>query len=143
MTDESDDAVIAQSVEMPVKFGVIFDRHSRPVYRYLCRRVGDDLAAELTAETFARAFNGRHHFEPRGSSALPWLLGIATNLTKMQHRREERRLRAYARAAGAESAVMFAQQDAATGELDDRLDAAALAPALGEALAPFSAVDNG
>jgi RNA polymerase sigma-70 factor (ECF subfamily) len=135
MTDESDDIVIGQSVQTPAAFGAIFDRYSRPVYRYLRRRVGDDLAADLTAEVFARAFNGRDRYERRGDSALPWLLGIATNLAKMHRRREERRLRAYARAAVAEPALVSSRQAVGSGDLDDRLDAAALGPALGEALA--------
>lgn len=139
MPDESDDAVVRRSVETPAAFGVVFDRHSRAVYRYLRRRVGEDLAADLTAETFTRAFNGRGEYEQRGDSALPWLLGIATNLAKMHRRGEERRLRAYARATFAEPGVMLAQQVSAIGDLDDRLDAAALAPALGEALAALPA----
>lgn len=139
MADQSDDAVIWRSVNSPAAFGVVFDRYSRPVYRYLRRRVGEDLAADLTAETFTQAFNGRGKYEQRGDSALPWLLGIATNLAKMHRRGEERRLRAYARAASAESGAMFGQHVGPAGDLDDRLDAAALAPALGEALAALPA----
>jgi RNA polymerase sigma factor (sigma-70 family) len=139
MAAESDDVVIGRSVEMPVAFGAIFDRHSRSVYRYLRRRVGADLAADLTAETFARAFSARDRYEQRGESALPWLLGIATNLIKMHRRGEERRLRAFASAAVAEPVVMLVDQATGTGALDDRLDAAALAPALGEALAALPA----
>lgn len=139
MADESDDAVIGRSEAAPAVFGVIFDRHVRPVYRYLLRRVGDELAADLTAETFMRAFAGRSRYQQRGQSALPWLLGIATNLTKMHHREEERRLRAYARAAAAEPAAGLGHPTTATSDLEDRLDATALGPALANALAALPA----
>lgn len=139
MADLSDDAVIGQSLQTPAMFGAIFDRHSRLVYRYLRRRVGEDLAADLTAEVFTRAFNARDRYEPRGDSAVPWLLGIATNLVRMHRRSEERRLRAYARAAVGERALVLSPPGGSSGDLDDRLDAAALAPVLGEALAALPA----
>jgi DNA-directed RNA polymerase specialized sigma24 family protein len=53
--DETDSAVIAASLDRSERFEAIFDRHSRVIYRYLRRRVGAELADELTAETFFRA----------------------------------------------------------------------------------------
>jgi RNA polymerase sigma factor (sigma-70 family) len=125
----SDREVIASSRERPECFEAVFDRHGGTIYRYLRRRVGAALAEELTAETFARAFRARRRFDRRGESALPWLYGIAANLLRMHRRREERRLRAYARAAER------GFEPSPSADSDHRLDAGALRPALAGALA--------
>lgn len=125
----SDRDVISSSLERPECFEAVFDRHATAIYRYLRRRVGAALAEELTAETFARAFRGRRRFDRRGGSALPWLYGIAANLLRMHRRAEERRLRAYGRAA--ERGL----EPPPSADSDRRLDAAALRPALAAALA--------
>lgn len=106
----SDRDLILSSLERPERFETVFARHGATIYRYLRRRVGEDLAEELVAETFARAFRARGRFDPRGEWALPWLYGIAANLLRMHRRTEERRL-------------------------GSSLDAVALGPALAEALA--------
>jgi RNA polymerase sigma-70 factor, ECF subfamily len=129
MSSEPDASVLRRSIDQPECFAVLFDRHFAHVYRYLRRRVGDELAAELAAETFLRAFGSRRRFAGDGSSVRAWLFGIAANLVRMKYRTEERRLRAYARAAadltGHEPAIA----------VEDRLDAEALGPALALALA--------
>jgi RNA polymerase sigma-70 factor (ECF subfamily) len=111
---------------------VLFDRHFAAVYRFLRRRLGDELAAELAAETFLQAFRSRRRFAGGGASVPAWLFGIAANLARMKHRTEERRLRAYARAAADASAY---EPPIA---IEDRLDAEALGPALALALAALS-----
>jgi RNA polymerase sigma factor (sigma-70 family) len=129
----SDRDVIDSSVERPERFEAVFDRHATAIYRYLRRRVGVALAEELTAETFARAFRVRHQFDRRRESALPWLFGIAANLLRMHRRTEERRLRAYARAADNGS------RPSPSADADRRLDAMSLGPALAKALASLPA----
>lgn len=125
----SDRDVIASSLERPQCFEAVFERHATAIYRYLRRRVGAALAEELTAETFARALRARRRFDRRGESALPWLYGIAANLLRMHRRAEERRLRAYARAANR------GLEPPPSADSDHRLDAVALRPALAAALA--------
>jgi RNA polymerase sigma factor (sigma-70 family) len=87
---ESDAAVIADSIADPARFAVLYERHLHRVAVYLARRVGSELAEDLTAEVFARAFRGRHGYRPERETALPWLLGIASHLVG-DHRRAERR----------------------------------------------------
>lgn len=129
MTRESDAELVSRSCDRPELFEAIFDRHFGAIHRHLRQRVGDSRAEELAAETFARAFRMRGRFDARHDSALPWLYGIATNLIKLHWRSEERRLRAYSRA-------LERAADPSTSDDDDaRIDAAALAPALSEALA--------
>jgi RNA polymerase sigma factor (sigma-70 family) len=129
MASETDAELILRSLDRPECFEAIFDRHAAGVHRYLRRRIGDGLAEELTAETFARAFNARARFDARHQSALPWLYGIAVNLIRMHRRSEQRRLRAYGLAAELD------REPSSSAEDDARLDAAALGPALSDALA--------
>lgn len=88
---------LQRSIDAPETFVTVFDLHFAAVHRYIHRRAGADIADDLAAETFAVAFAGRRSFRDRGDGALPWLLGIATNLLRRHRRTEERRLRAYAR----------------------------------------------
>jgi RNA polymerase sigma factor (sigma-70 family) len=95
----SDHEVIERSRTVPALFDELFERHFAVVLRYLRRRVGDDVADDLTGELFVRAFAARDRYLPQTASALPWLLGIATNLIRMHRREEERRLAALVRLA--------------------------------------------
>lgn len=99
MRQLSDCAVIERSKAAPALFEELFERHFPAVLRYLRRRVGDDIADDLAGEVFAQAFSGRARYEPRTETALPWLLGIATNLIRTHWRAEERRLAALTRLA--------------------------------------------
>jgi RNA polymerase sigma-70 factor (ECF subfamily) len=134
---DTDALAISRSLTDPEQFEVLFDRHFASIHRYLRRRVGSELAQELAAETFLQAFRGRRRFSAGADSALPWLYGIAANLIRMNQRAEERRLRAYARVAG--RGREETPDDAGT---EERLDAAALAPALAAALAALSPVSR-
>jgi DNA-directed RNA polymerase specialized sigma24 family protein len=94
MSSESDASVLRRSIDQTDCFALLFDRHFAEVYRYLRRRLGDELAAELAAETFLQAFRSRRRFTDGEGEVLAWLYGIATNLVRMNHRTEERPLRA-------------------------------------------------
>ena len=59
-------------------FGVFYDRHVRTLLGYFQRRTGDpQVAADLTAETFASAIVAQERYEPTGAPALAWLYAIA------------------------------------------------------------------
>jgi RNA polymerase sigma factor (sigma-70 family) len=96
--DGTDAELIRRSIGEPHAFGLVFDRHVTSVYAFVQRRVGRDLAEEVTAEAFARAFESRGRYEAAQEHALPWLLGIASNVMRRHWRSERRRLAAYARA---------------------------------------------
>src|SRR5471032_684627 len=78
------------SVDYARVFEDLFDREFEAVWRYIRRRIGADLADELAAETFARAYEGWSRFDPACGDARAWLFGIATNLL-CRHARDERR----------------------------------------------------
>jgi len=59
-------------------FGVFYDRHARTLLGYFQRRTGDpQVAADLTAETFASAIVAQERYVPTGAPALAWLYRIA------------------------------------------------------------------
>ncbi|MGB3411335.1 MAG: RNA polymerase sigma factor [Microthrixaceae bacterium] len=75
----------------PGSFRVLYDRHSEVIYRFVLRRIGErEVALEVTAETFARAWFGREKFiDHRSGTALPWLYGIAANVIRESVRRQQ------------------------------------------------------
>ena len=97
-------------------FGTIFERHARTVYNYCFRRTGDwALAEELTAIVFLEAWRRRQQIALEREEAIPWLLGVATNVIR-NLRRSQRRYRAALERLPREPSVEFAT------EVDERLD---------------------
>lgn len=94
--DEDDAAIIEGSLHRPERFATIFDRHAAHIQRYLARRLGQQAADDLVAETFLVAFDKRARYDLARFDARPWLYGIATNLVRQHQRQEirEYRLRA-------------------------------------------------
>jgi RNA polymerase sigma factor (sigma-70 family) len=90
--DLPDGAVIAASLNHPDSFATVFDRHYPAVHRYLARRTLTGQAEDLSSLTFVVAFERRRSFRLTATSALPWLLGIATNLLRERLRGERREL---------------------------------------------------
>lgn len=128
----SDAEVLGRSANEPEAFTVLFDRHFGAVHRYLARRLGRDVADDLAAETFVRAFERRSKYRPETESALPWLLGIAAKLAAGRRRDERRQLRAYAREAARRQ---FGQHEPAEfSEALARVDSARIWPVLIEAV---------
>jgi RNA polymerase sigma-70 factor (ECF subfamily) len=97
--EESDAAVIAASLDVPARFGAIFDRHATVLHRYLVRRLGPDEAESMVGEVFRIAFEKRATYDLERPLARPWLYGIATNLLAKHRRGEARRIHAVARLA--------------------------------------------
>lgn len=62
----------------PASFELFYSRHVEGVLGFFARRTRDaELAADLTAETFAAALAGRRRFRPQSGAASAWLFGIA------------------------------------------------------------------
>jgi RNA polymerase sigma-70 factor (ECF subfamily) len=75
---------------------VFYDRHVKSLLGYFARRTRDpEVAADLTAETFASALVARRRFKPGGAPAAAWLFAIAARrLADYQRRgRVEQRMR--------------------------------------------------
>ncbi|GAB3432809.1 RNA polymerase sigma factor [Actinophytocola sediminis] len=125
--DVTDERLLDESLAAPERFAVIFDRYAPVVHGYLSRRVGA-LADDLVSETFLLAFRGRAGYVPGVAPVRAWLFGIATNLVRRHARDEERRYRAFARAAG------HVESSTELGEVAGRVDAQALRGELADAL---------
>ena len=62
----------------PAEFAALYRRHVEAVLAYLRRRCGDpEIAADLCAETWAAALDGRHRFDPSRGEVRQWVFGIA------------------------------------------------------------------
>jgi RNA polymerase sigma factor (sigma-70 family) len=98
-------------------FGVLFERHARAVYNFCFRRTADWAVAEdLTSIVFLEAWRRRGEVRLKDGRALPWLLGVATNVLR-NRRRSERRHRAALERLTLEHSPDFA--DDADARLDD------------------------
>ncbi len=92
--DDSDDVLLAAADA--ASFECFYMRHVDGLLGYFARRTHDaELAADLTAETFAAALAGRRRYRPEAGPAGGWLYGIALNKLADAQRRgyAERRAR--------------------------------------------------
>jgi len=63
------------------RFAAFYRRHEDAMLGYFLKRTRSaELAADLTAETFARALEGRTRFDRSRGDAGAWLFGIARNV---------------------------------------------------------------
>ncbi|HEV7722419.1 MAG TPA: RNA polymerase sigma factor [Iamia sp.] len=79
-------------------FGLLFARHGPRIHGYVLRRSGDPTVAEdVTAVVFLEAWRRRGSVTLDQPSALPWLYGVAGNVTRRWHRSRRRHHAALAR----------------------------------------------
>jgi RNA polymerase sigma-70 factor (ECF subfamily) len=123
----SDAELVVAAGSDPAAFRELYDRYAETVHGYLRRRTGDeDAAYDLTAETFARAWQSRERFrDEAGGSAGPWLFGIARNVLAMsvRNRRLERDAAQRLGVLGAGSAASAVPEPAWLEGLDELLEA--------------------
>ena len=107
-------------------------RHLDDVHAFLVYLTGDRAVAEdLTAETFARALERWHRYDPRRGGARTWLCQLARSTALDHFRAEDRRRRREGRYAVAE---LRESAEPVFGE--------GLSPALERALAQLSAAER-
>jgi RNA polymerase sigma-70 factor (ECF subfamily) len=83
-----DETLLEMSRAEPGAFGVFYRRHEDRMLSYFLARAGDpEVAADLTAETFAAALSSTHRYRRRKGPAAAWLFGIARNTLLMSRRR--------------------------------------------------------
>ncbi|MEO3792824.1 RNA polymerase sigma factor [Nonomuraea sp. B10E15] len=111
-------------------FGELFDECSKAVYNHAFRLTADwSTAEDVTALTFLEAWRLRGRIDPGGGSLRPWLLGIATNVTRNMRRAARRHDDALARLPRGESVPDFA--DEVVGRIEDAERLAAVRAAYG------------
>jgi RNA polymerase sigma-70 factor, ECF subfamily len=115
-----------------VSFSAAARNHLDAVYRYLLTMTKNAaLAEDLTSETFERALQRWHRFDPKRAGERTWLLMLARSAALDHFRAEARRQRREERFA--------AEQD--YEQADVQIDLG-LSPALEEALAELSAAER-
>ncbi|WP_329266212.1 RNA polymerase sigma factor [Streptomyces pseudovenezuelae] len=121
----------------PDAFAELYDACARSVYNHAFRLTADwSVAEDVMSATFMEAWRRRESIEPDGGSLRPWLLGIATNVSR-SHGRGNRRYRAAASAAaGAGVPEVADHAEEIAGRLDDRRRIAATLTALGSLRRP-------
>ena len=91
----TDEELLLAAREDPRAFVAFYRRHAEILLGYHARRCGDrELAADLTAETFAAALEGLGRFDARRGPASGWLYGIARHLLARALERRRVELRA-------------------------------------------------
>jgi RNA polymerase sigma-70 factor (ECF subfamily) len=84
--DATDDALLT-SGDLE-DFGRFYDRYVRTLLGFFQRRTGNpEVAADLTAETFAAALIARSRYRPQPAGAGAWLFAIAHRKLVDYHRR--------------------------------------------------------
>lgn len=110
-------------------FGELFDAYARSVYNHAFRLTGDWAQAEdIVSLTFLDAWRLRGRLDEEGGSPRPWLLGIATNVTRNTRRAARRHAAAVSRLPRDEAERDFADEVAA--RLDDTTELALVRTAL-------------
>ena len=118
----SDAELVRAARSDPAAFRELYGRYAHQIYGFHVRRVRDvDAAHELTAETFAQAWQSRRRFRDRASgSAGPWLIGIARHVIAQSVRRRRVELAACAKLGMLEAARRPALDGRAGRELAGR-----------------------
>jgi RNA polymerase sigma factor (sigma-70 family) len=127
----TDAELLAASREDPQAFREFYERYAVWLRSWFTRQTGSPTAAlDLTAETFAQAWNARRRFKDQAEgSGAPWLFGIARNLLRQYHKHNRIETAARERL-GLPRA--FSEEDYERVDEADR--ARALAPALADAV---------
>ena len=114
------------------EFAEAAERHLDDVHAYLVYLTGDrGTAEELAAETFARACERWHRFDPRRAGARTWLCQLARSTALDHFRAEERRHRRERR-----YAVSLPEHE------EEEVFGEGLSPALEAALSQLSAAER-
>ncbi len=107
----------------------LYEQHARTIHRYLARRLGTDLADDLTADTFVTAIRRWPSYDHGQGPPIAWLYGIATNLARNHRRREKSELLA-TRRVQAQPQDHSDSADAVIARIDSTRAAHELGPAL-------------
>ena len=84
----TDETLLRRALQDADAFALLYARYERPIVGFFVRAAGrGDLAADLTAETFAEALGSASRFDPALGTASAWLFGIARNVLARSRQR--------------------------------------------------------
>ncbi|GGT02882.1 RNA polymerase sigma factor [Streptomyces chromofuscus] len=127
---QGSDALLTRAVGDPAAFTPLVEQFSRDLHGYFARRA-PGAADDLLSEAWLQAFAARRTFDASRGSARGWLFGVARNVLAGHIRRAER-----------VTATTDPVEVDPWQAVDQRLDAAALAPELRRALADLPAAER-
>ena len=88
---DEDEALVRRARHDPDAFALLFRRHWDSIYGFAYRRSGSrEVAEEVTASTFERAWRALPTFTWKGGGLRPWLFKIAASELAGWYRRERR-----------------------------------------------------
>jgi RNA polymerase sigma-70 factor, ECF subfamily len=128
----TDAELISAARQDPQAFREFYERYAVWVRTWFQRQTGSETAAlDLTAETFAQAWNAARRFRDLADgSGAPWLFGIARNLLRQYHKHNR-----IETAARERLGIPLAWSECEDYErVDDRIAATSLAPRLAGAV---------
>lgn len=86
--ERTDEELLVAGVTDVEAFAAFYRRHAQPLAGFFLARTGNrELAADLTAETFAVALAQRRKYDPAKGPAVGWLYGIARHKLLKAYRR--------------------------------------------------------
>ncbi len=116
----SDAELLALTPSVPDAFDVFYVRHSQAIVSYLWRHTrNQDVALDLTSETFAVALESIARYDPAKGDARGWLFGIA-KITMLASYRQQSAEQSARRRLGL---TVTGYSDEAWDEAEARLDA--------------------
>ena len=89
--DHADEEELLRRIKKdPAEFSLVYDLNYQPVFAYVFRRLGNyELARDIAAETFLKAFQKISSFQWRNIPISAWLFRIATNEINLYFRRSK------------------------------------------------------
>jgi len=90
---QEENLLVEQAKNDPVKFGVLYDRYFEPIFNFVYRRSDDEeVAADITSQTFVKALENIKKYEFRGVPFSAWLFRIATNEVNRYYRKKHKKM---------------------------------------------------
>jgi len=94
MTDgeiKDEHAIVEQAKRNPQAFGQLYDKYFEGIFGFVYRRTDDEnLAADLTSQTFLKALQNLKRYEFRGLPFSAWLYRIAANEVNKHYNKRKR-----------------------------------------------------
>ena len=114
-------------------FVALVEEHGADIHAYLSRRTMGGVADDLLGDVWVAAYAGRSSYDPELGTARAWLFGVARHVLHGYYRKQRPRVRRF---------LGIDRGTDETAAVDDRLDAAALGPALRAGLRELPAVER-
>ena len=88
----SESELIVLAKDQSYYFGVLYDNYFDQIFRFVYKRLGgkEDVAGDLTQQTFIKAMANISKYEDRGFPFSSWLYRIAQNEVSMFFRKEKK-----------------------------------------------------